>query len=479
MTNTTNTTDADLNNLHRMLTKAHVTLMRNVNTRFFSECAVIGKSEIVVDGSIPTAATDGINKFYGAQYMSKLPFKQVVGVVLHELMHVGGKHMFLYPNLMKLDRDIANAAKDYVINQDIHDLPGYGDWIELPEGHLFNKKFNGWSITEVFYFLYKGVDKNGAPNEREEKREPQPEPQPGDEEDGENTGVDQERDDGNASNEDDEKDDKDDEQDGDGGDGGEQESDEPSDKQGKGKLKEVTVGGQVYKIETHDKHDEPNGLTEEELQEKVDEVDQAMKEAAAMAGVMGMNVPQTIRQAIAPEIDWREELTQFMTATCSKGRGEPTWRRIDMRREMDDIFSPAQEIETMGDIGIFIDTSGSTLGPILDKFCETVETVAKATSPDKIRVLFWDTEVRAEQVFSNNYDNLRQRLFPMGGGGTRVGCLPPYVTRQGYKFDCVIVITDGWVEDQFDWDINAPTLWVVTERDNFTPPKGRVVKAKE
>ena len=464
---TSMTTDADINNLHRMLTKAHVTLMRNPNTRFFSECAVMGKSEIVVDGSMPTAATDGINKFYGAEFMSKLPFKQVVGTVLHELMHVGGKHMFLYGNLMKLDRDIANAAKDYVINQDIRELPGYGDWIELPEGHLFDAKFKGWSITEIFYFLYKGMDKDGKPNDRQEKREPQEQKQ----EQG-STGFDQEdgdeRDDGNAS-------DGDGEQPEDGPAG----NSEPSDKQGKGKLKEVVIGGQVYKVETHDTHAEPTNLTEEELQQKVDEVDQAMKEAAAMAGIMGMGVPQTISQAIAPKIVWTDVLAEFMTSTCSKGRGEPTWRRIDMRREMDDIFAPAQEVETMGEIGLFIDASGSTIGPALDKACETIETIAKATNPDKIRVLFWDTEVCAEQVFSNNYDNLRGRLRPEGGGGTRVGCLPPYVTRKGYKFDCVVVITDGWVEDQFDWDINAPTVWVVTERDNFNPPKGRVIKADE
>ena len=42
--------------------------------------------------------------------------------------------------------------------------------------------------------------------------------------------------------------------------------------------------------------------------------------------------------------------------------------------------------------------------------------------------------------------------------------------------DCAIVLTDGYVEDNVQWDIDIPTLWMVTENRGFRPPVGRMVK---
>ena len=197
-----------------------------------------------------------------------------------------------------------------------------------------------------------------------------------------------------------------------------------------------------------------------------------------MAGAMGMDVPQVIREALAPEVDWQEVMAQFMTATA-KGRDEYTWRRIDMRRAHEDLFTPAIESERAGEIAVFIDASGSTLGPVMDTFCEALSTMASACNPERVRVMFWDTQVRSEQVFEDNYEDIRSRLLPAGGGGTRVGCIPTYLTRNGIRPDCVLVLTDGYVESDYEWDVEAPTLWLVTERKSFVPKKGQMVMIKE
>jgi predicted metal-dependent peptidase len=43
----------------------------------------------------------------------------------------------------------------------------------------------------------------------------------------------------------------------------------------------------------------------------------------------------------------------------------------------------------------------------------------------------------------------------------------------------MLVFTDGYVESDIQWTTNIPTLWVVTQREGFTPPKGRVIKFKK
>ena len=38
------------------------------------------------------------------------------------------------------------------------------------------------------------------------------------------------------------------------------------------------------------------------------------------------------------------------------------------------------------------------------------------------------------------------------------------------------MFTDGYVEDNIRWEVNAPTLWVINGFDGFTAPRdGRVI----
>ena len=67
-------------------------------------------------------------------------------------------------------------------------------------------------------------------------------------------------------------------------------------------------------------------------------------------------------------------------------------------------------------------------------------------------------------------------LKPQGGGGTRVGCVSEYINKKSIKAECVIVFTDGYVEDDPEWKIDVPTLWLVTENKDWIPPVGKVVK---
>jgi len=104
--------------VERALKKAHITLLRNPETRLYSGAIMLGESTIVDD--VPTASTNGRDKFYGREYMSKLDQPLICGVVLHEAMHVALKHMFRHEDLLDEDHKLANASMDYVVNAVIH-----------------------------------------------------------------------------------------------------------------------------------------------------------------------------------------------------------------------------------------------------------------------------------------------------------------------------------------------------------------------
>lgn len=226
-----------------------------------------------------------------------------------------------------------------------------------------------------------------------------------------------------------------------------------------------------------DEHDDKptQEATPEELRELADEINEAIQQGAMLAGKFGAKIPRVIKDLMEPKVSWRDELREFVTST-TKGREEYTWRKLNRRRMVDDIYLPTLESEKVGEIVVAIDTSGSIGGRQLDEFAAELVSICDGVSPDKVRVLWWDTEVHGEQIFTDNYDGLAHMLKPQGGGGTTVSCVSEFINKEGITADCVIVFTDGHVEDDIKWQVSSPTLWLVTQARDFKAPSGRIVK---
>ena len=169
-------------------------------------------------------------------------------------------------------------------------------------------------------------------------------------------------------------------------------------------------------------------------------------------------------------------MRDFVTSSC-KGKDEFTWRKFNRRLLPSDIYLPTVESETIGEVVVAIDTSGSIGERELNEFAGELMSICEAVEPEAVRVLWWDTKVHGEQKFKpDSYASLGSMLKPQGGGGTTVSCVPKYINKHGIKAECVIVFTDGYVESDVEWDISTPTLWLVTENKGWTPPAGKVVK---
>jgi predicted metal-dependent peptidase len=101
-------------------------------------------------------------------------------------------------------------------------------------------------------------------------------------------------------------------------------------------------------------------------------------------------------------------------------------------------------------------------------------------SPSGVRVLWWDTEVHGEQKFEpSQYGNIAGLLKPLGGGGTHVSSVSEYINKHKIVAEGVIVFTDGYVENDIQWNISAPTMWLVTQNENLKVPSGKIIKKGE
>jgi len=230
-------------------------------------------------------------------------------------------------------------------------------------------------------------------------------------------------------------------------------------------------GGGEYQF---DEHDFDGNMTDEEAKEMDNKIDRAIREGAILAGRLGVDLPRAITEMLEPHIDWRREFADYVSAAC-KGKDEYTWRKFNRRMLPNDLFLPTVEDETIGEIVVPIDTSGSIGQKELNEFASELVSIAELVQPEAIRIIWWDTKVHGEQLFTDNYAQIGSMLKPKGGGGTRVSCVSEYINKKKIKAECVVVFTDGYLENDVVWNIDSPTLWLVTENKHWTPPTGKMV----
>jgi predicted metal-dependent peptidase len=391
------------------LKKVHIKLMQHPETCLFSGILLMGESS--VDVGVPTAYTDGINKRYGKEFIEKLSLAELGGLVLHENGHVMLKHIPRHRDLMKQNARLANVAMDFVINDIIVEISRKApDLVQLPKGALYDPKYHGWSVRQVWDDLVKQMDK-----EQPENGDPQ-----------------------------------------------------------QGEAKQGGVGG-MKPLDEHDM-EVADTMSDEESEALSKDIDEAISQGSIIAGRFGAKVPRGIKEILAPKVDWREELREFVSAAAS-GRDELSWARLNRRRLVDDCFMPSVESEVIDEGVMAVDTSGSIGDALLSLVGGEVASICETCRPSSMRVLWWDTEVHGEQVFTDNYDNIATLLKPQGGGGTRLSCVSDYVSKNSIEPMFMIIFTDGYVERDIKWDIQCPVLWLLPPDHNrdFVPPSGRKI----
>ena len=240
-------------------------------------------------------------------------------------------------------------------------------------------------------------------------------------------------------------------------------------------------GGKGRPQESFDSHDESaiGEMEPGEIEEVSRQIDEAIHQGGMLAGRFGAKIPRVIQNMMEPDIDWREVLQDFWTANV-RGKDEMTWRRFNKSRVADGYYLPSTVTETIGEVILAIDTSGSISNTDIAKVASRITELCETLPPDRIRVLWWDTKVHGEQVFEGDYSNLSSMFKPMGGGGTEVGCVSKYIIDNNLNADCMIVFTDGYLESDIKWNTYIPPVWIIKEggKETFDPPRGQKVVMK-
>lgn len=220
------------------------------------------------------------------------------------------------------------------------------------------------------------------------------------------------------------------------------------------------------------------GMTAEQTKELARDLDEAIRQGALAAGKLGSGGDRMFDDLLETKIDWREMLREFIATTC-QGNDYSTWKRPNRRFVSSGYYMPSGVSEQVGELVIAIDTSGSIGGRELSKFLGEVKGICDQVKPDVVRLLYWDTEVCADEKYTGvEVENIVQSTKPAGGGGTNVECVPEYMSQHGVKPQAVVVLTDGYLGGSWGQWV-CPVLWCIVGNKSARPDVGKYVHVED
>lgn len=248
-------------------------------------------------------------------------------------------------------------------------------------------------------------------------------------------------------------------------------SSKPQGTQGAGGSPDNTNIGAVR--DPTDENGKPLGKAElhRQMEERKIVVQQAIN-AGKRAGSLPADFERYVQDALAPRVDWRAILSQFIDGF---NKNDYSWARPNRRYIGSGVIFPGLYNPTFGTVVCGVDTSGSinqeALRTIVGALIECLEVYEEQGKPVELPVLWCDTRVY-EQLISD-----ASELKPRGGGGTSFA--PVFKRVQELTPLAVVYITDGHCS-QFGEEPSCPVLWMLTQKnDSFQPPFGEVVLVLE
>lgn len=193
-------------------------------------------------------------------------------------------------------------------------------------------------------------------------------------------------------------------------------------------------------------------------------------------GYIPAYIKRLVNDLTNPQVDWRSILTQYIQPNNDDYSFCPTDRRFSWC----DIYLPDMKSESISDIIIGIDTSGSISQAILVKFMSEVKGILGCYPSVKAHIGVCDAELHSWIEVDNNTPMEKIIGELKGGGGTDFRPVFEKANKDFQTPSAMIFLTDTY-GDFPEQTPDFPVLWVIPEsyRDNASVPFGYKVFIKE
>lgn len=363
---------------------------------------------------VPTAGTNGLTIMFNPKFFLDLTEGEQNFLLLHEVMHVVFDHLDRFAKLSdvgggKHSAMVWNMAGDYVINQELLTFESGSEFhLEMPKGGLVDKKYAGMSTDAVYKQLLESVD------EAEEFSCDLMEAGAGED------GV---------------------------------EGENPSNLSGTDQ-------------------DNPTGSpkkTQEEVSQEIKDMVTRAATESRMSQEYG-NLPGSLQRVIEvinkPKLSYKSLLRSWVS---SFGMDDYTWKLPD--RRFNDFYLPSMHSETIGEIAIAVDTSGSVSPEQLTQFASEVHAIMAELLPTKVSLIAFDTSITNVEVI--NSPNQIKNFEWLGGGGTDLNPVMELAIKEKPKV--LVVFSDMYCDHNVPVPTDTEVLFVVVDNPNSPVPFGKRV----
>lgn len=367
--------------------------------------------DIVAAKNLPmeSAATDGHVIAYDPTFIKNLSVDQVVGLLVHEILHNLLLHRWRFPRGL-YDGMVANVACDFAINNWIEEYSKASrEPITLPPDGCVDLGTYGHAAEELIY------------NELFKKLKPPTRGRPGKK--GPGKGEGEEEGEGKGKGDSDGKDK------GEGEGKGKGESDKPDGK------RDSYSPGEFLQADPNEEDADEDGKS---MQDKWEEIFTTTIHEAKMRGTLPGSFIEKLQSRLNKEVNWEVVLRNHMVSTADTDFSEqyPDRRILSTY----DVVVPSLMTDAPGHLVFVVDTSGSMSSDILQRAFGSVRQGMKALRIPKLTFMQVDTRV-CEVLTLKHTDPLPD---VKGRGGTDFCPAFEYVDQHLRDVRCLIYLTDGF-----------------------------------
>lgn len=368
----------------------------------------------IIDASdwCPTAATNGKNFYYNKDFVKKLSVKKLEFLFAHEILHCVFDH---FGRVGSRDRQLANIAQDYAVNQILVD-DRIGD--KITEVKIcYDSKYRGMAWEEIYDELYEKAEKISMPQLLQQLGDL----------------LDEHIKEGD-------------------GQGGEGDGNEDGNGKGSGRP----------------------GMTKEEAQAIKDEIKQAMIQAASAAGAgkTPAGVMRLIKNMTEPKMDWRQLVRQEIQSIV---RNDYSFTRPNRKSMHSGAILPGMKEATTIEVAIAVDMSGSIGTEDASTFLGEIKGIMDQYEDFKIDLWCFDTQIYNHQSITHDNGHDLEEYEPQGGGGTDFDVNFQFMEENDIRPKKFIMFTDGYPCGSWGPEDYCDTIFIVKGNTSAEAPFGQTV----
>lgn len=220
-----------------------------------------------------------------------------------------------------------------------------------------------------------------------------------------------------------------------------------------------------------------NGSTDQQVRDDLEhEIEQILVRAAIRSeqekdkpGTIPGDIEIFLKKLTKPELPWHRILQKYIN-TLSKT--DYSFKRPN-KRFIPHLYMPSLRSETLMDIAIAVDTSGSVSDEDFNKFISNTAHIFKMMKPQRITLIQFDTEIKAVDEIKSFHDLMRVRFT--GRGCTNINPVVDWYNQHPSRL--LLVFTDGGFHAPKN-EVKKDLIWLIHNNSRFTTAFGKVIHYK-